>query len=727
MQGDTNSAINDISFVPRILVVESSQRLRTSMSDLLHFSGYSRVETAGDHLQAMEKFVERTPDIVLLDLHMPEAGFSLLEHIAEYSPETLVIIVSSESSFETARAALKLGAFDYLKKPYLASELLESIERAAHSKTKALLHAHSVNNLASSEARFKELLNQSPDIVYMLDESGNLEFINDIGAQLLGFNLDDILGKHYSEWVYADDIDATKYAFIERRTGERASRHVELRLKCNTEYDEDRYRPHLLPVELNSMGVYLSEDEKGERHFQGSLGIARDITARKKAEKAINFQAYHDVLTQLPNRALLTDRVALSVKQAKRNGKNLAVLFLDLDRFKVVNDTMGHAVGDRLLIAVTQRLNRCLRSGDTLARLGGDEFVLLLPEITQHKDASIVAHKVLQELQVPFNLNNREVYVGGSIGIAVYPEDGRDLDVLMQNADAAMYHVKRSGKNDFAFYSAGMDNGFTAKQDMERALESAFTNNEFEVHYQPQLDMRDGRIVAVEALLRWNKPGNGMVLPADFISMAEESGIIVPLGEWVAQKACEDLSRWHSDMGAQIKLSINCSAIQIEQKQFVTSVLDALKDNGLTGEFLEIEISENVIVKDMEHVVQKLRFLSEHGIRVAIDNFGSGYSCLSYLQQCPVKLIKIDRNFMADTLQPGEADIVSGIISLAKGMQLSVVAEGVETKRQLSYLRERQCDRVQGHLFKGALCADGISQLLANGGLKAELFADNSL
>jgi len=567
--------------------------------------------------------------------------------------------------------------------------------------------------LSESERLHRYIVNTSPDIIYILDRDGHFTFINERIESLLGFSKEEIVGKHYSFLVHHDDMEQAKYVFNERRIGTRAAKNIELRLKCKDDGKSRHFNNRTLPIELSAMGMYTVEDES-KNSYTGTYGVARDVTERKIAEETINFQAYHDLLTKLPNRALLRDRLSLAISQAKRDDEKLAVMFLDLDRFKNINDSLGHMIGDELLQQVSMRLKECIRAADTLARFGGDEFTLMLPKLHDgHEDARKLADKITNTLKQPFNVDGHELYVSASIGIALYPQDGSDMDSLIKHADVAMYHVKGQGKNGYQFYSNEMNVPYVEKLSMDTGIHKALDNNEFNLVYQPQVNLRTGEIVGVEALLRWDHPEHGAISPSEFIPFAEESGLIIDIGYWVLKSACKELSRWRSAGLPEIRMSINISSRQLMEVGIVENIVNIMKDYDVPGHCIELEITEHAIMSDMDSVIRKLKELSSHDITIAIDDFGTGYSSLSYLHKLPIQTLKIDRTFLKESrINKGDNTIINTIVAMAKGLNLNVVAEGVESQAQLEYLREIDCSEAQGFLFGKPLPPDVISQLL---------------
>lgn len=439
-----------------------------------------------------------------------------------------------------------------------------------------------------------------------------------------------------------------------------------------------------------------------------------DITERKRAEDRIIHQAYHDALTNLPNRVLFRDRLEQSLAFARRmRHKKVALLFIDLDRFKLVNDSLGHAAGDQLLQQVAQRLRDIGRQTDTLARLGGDEFTILLPDVDHVEEAMVVADKVLEALKPPFAVGGRDIFVSASIGISMYPDDGADVDVLMKHADTAMYRVKKEGRNGFHIYTNALDQRSLRRLELENQLHKALDTKQLVLHYQPQFDLADGSIRGVEALIRWQHPELGMISPTEFIPLAEESGLIVPIGAWVLETACRQARAWREAGFPELVMSVNLSVRQFFREDIARRVMRAIDEHCLGAHILELEITESVAMEDVAYTIRTLESLAAGGLHLAIDDFGTGYSSLSQLKKMPVKILKIDRSFVQDiTSRPDDAEIVNAIITMAHRLGLKVIAEGVETEAQLDHLREQQCDFVQGFLLGRPLPAAELEQLM---------------
>jgi len=715
--------------IPRLLLVDDKPELLKSLSEVVRLHGYQVSEALGGKA-ALEMLNANEFDVVLLDLIMPDVnGHDVLDFAAAHKLTAKFIVVSGDSSFDGVKRALTCGAFDFVKKPYEAAELIATLEKALRHRQLERSHELMEERLKDSEELHRFIVNNSPDLVYMLDRNGCFEFLNDRVESLLGYRKDELKGRHYSELIFEDDLDAARNLFNERRTGDRASRNVELRVRSRKARDVDRsFQAQTVWMDLTAQGRYSDPEERTRETFVGTYGTARDISERKEAEQVINFQAYHDLLTHLPNRALLKDRLSLAITQAQRNKRRLAVMFLDLDRFKIVNDTLGHTMGDRLLKAVANRLQGCLRGGDTLSRFGGDEFTLLLPEVRTRDDVVVIASKILDKLAAPFVIDGHELFVGASIGVAMYPEAGDSVESLIQSADIAMYHVKGRGKNGYQFFSDEMNHKFSTRLSLERELRSALATGQLRVFYQPQVDLADGRIIGVEALVRWQHPRHGLIEPAEFLSVAEETGLITQVDEWVQAHAFGEVAQWRSSGEGDVRLSVNMSSQQLEQEGFLERFLASLESSGLAADRLKIEITENAIMRDMEVIVPKLRALRKKGIRIAIDDFGTGYCSFSYLKHFPVNTLKIDRSFVGDIRADLEdVSIIDAIVAMARGLKLDLIAEGVETRTQLKYLKSQGCREVQGYIFSRPIPAMEFKALLQRNPFVRLVIADSEM
>jgi diguanylate cyclase (GGDEF)-like protein len=442
--------------------------------------------------------------------------------------------------------------------------------------------------------------------------------------------------------------------------------------------------------------------------------IFDDITERKRAEQQVQHLAYSDTLTGLPNRALLMHQLRDALARCERDGTQLAVLFLDLDRFKPINDTMGHAVGDELLKAVAQRLRNAVRRSDTVSRLGGDEFVVVLGGIRGHREATRAAQEILDRIAEPFVCDQHEIFSSMSIGIAIYPADGRDAGTLLKSADMAMYVAKQRGRGNYQFYSHQMNQAAQERLELENSLRRALKQQEFSLWYQPQVNLDDGRVTGVEALIRWHHPELGIVPPGLFIPACEEIGLILPLGEWVMRSACRQAKAWTRAGHPPIRMAVNLSLVQFRQSDLAQRVRTIVEETAVDPACIELELTESMIMEDAEATVRTLRELKAMGLRLAIDDFGTGYSSLSYLSSFPIDRIKIAQRFVTDVAgDPRSAAIVETIIAIARSLGIEVIAEGVETARQLEFLRSRGCVELQGYYFSRPVPGDALTARLA--------------
>jgi diguanylate cyclase (GGDEF)-like protein len=697
-----------------ILVVDDDLRMRQSVRDLLATCGY-RCTLADGGGEALKLLGQQRIDLMLLDLHMPGIdGYTVMQQVAERFPDTGVVVISGETTFESATEVLRHGVQDFLRKPYEPDELMRVVNNVLHKRRLESNIREVHRRLEASEQRYRFIVNNSPDIIFMLDQHGRFAFVNERITTLLGYQIDEVMGRHYSEIVHAEDLEKARFAFDEKAELQPGSKNVELRLLCRSAslpycYFESRS----ITIDLNSMGAYSEAGGQSGGRLLGTYGVARDISERKRAEEIINYQLYHDLLTKLPNRVLFRDRLNLAISHARRNDSQLAVMYLDMDRFKIINDSLGHLAGEQLLQMVATRLHGCLRDSDTLARVGGDEFNLLVTEIAGREDAAMIADKVIEKLQQPLLLEGYEVFVSFSIGIALFPGDGQNMDALIKNADMAMYYTKSHGKNGYEFFSGSMKGAFKQYLSMENGMRKALEARQFELFYQPQVDVCDGGICGMEALLRWRHPQRGLILPDEFILLAEETGLIIDIDRWVLESACAELRRWIDAGSRNVVLAVNISATQLAQPDFEDRVMEALQRYGIPGRQLELEITENILMQDMDQAVHRLKRLSSSGVRIAVDDFGIGYSSLGYLQALPLHTLKIDRSFI-HTIQSVQDvnSIVTAIFAMAKELRLEVVAEGVENDAQVEFLRKLNCPKAQGFLLGRPIEALGARQLL---------------
>ena len=554
--------------------------------------------------------------------------------------------------------------------------------------------------LRESEARFRAMAEHSSDWIWSIDTQGRHLYSNPRGVENLGYSVEAFMRMDATSLVHPDDLSLMRETFEQAVSERRGWKNVVLRW---------RHRAGGYRTFESSASPLL--DEAGQ--LVGFQGVDRDITEREQAEARIDFLAHHDGLTGLPNRVLLRDRFEHAIALAERSRSRVAMLVLDLDNFKRVNDTLGHADGDRLLLEVVSRLSECTRESDTLSRQGGDEFILLLNDIPDQETVDRIASKILVTLAEPVEINGHELNAACSIGIALYPDDGSSFDTLLQKADSAMYNAKRAGRNLYQFFDDQMNQQAQEHLLLQNRLNRALFRAEFYLHYQPQLEIRSGRVVGMEALLRWKNPELGEVVPARFIPVAEDCGLIVPIGAWVLEEACRQAQSLRQADGIDLPMSVNLSALQFRRGGLVETVAGALRRSGLPPHLLELELTESILLQDVENTLQTVRQLKALGVRLSIDDFGTGYSSLSYLKRFAVDRLKIDRSFVRDLeFDPDNAAIVRAVIQLARSLRLGLVAEGVETEAQLAFLREEGCQDVQGYLFSRPLSVADLRMFL---------------
>ena len=697
----------------QVLLVDDEPRMLSSLGELLKDRGFV-LTSAANGGEAIRYLGQQPFDLVILDLRLPDiSGHDIMDFMNSQQADANIIVTSGDRGIDAAIGALKRGAYDYLRKPYSPEELRKTVDNALKQRRLQAENRHIAWQLESSERKYRYLVDSSPDIIYTLDHEGRFTFVNDRVQQLLGFSREELIGEHYSVLIQEDDVLRANYVFNEGRGDYRLSRNVELRLKSRHAKGEVRTFTHeLMTISFNASDT-SPEPDLTQRELFGTYGVARDITDRKRADELITYQAYHDILTDLPNRVLFKDRLGLAVLQAKRNDASLALMFIDLDRFKLVNDTLGHAIGDKLLQQAAVRLKACLRSGDTLARLGGDEFTAVLPELSDRQDAVLIAEKFLECLRQPFQLAGQSVHISASIGIAIYPGDGESTDELIRNSDIAMYQMKAEGKNGYSFFDRSMLDASCQKIELEHSLRLALERGELEMYYQPQVDVRTQKIVGAEALMRWNHPERGFLGAGDFLPFAEENGLIIPITDWMLEAICLDLLDWNAAGGEPVRLSLNLSPQYLDRGDFFDKLKNALTLHHINASQIEVEVTENICIHNPQTAIEQLNKLCQLGVSVAIDDFGTGYSSLSYLHRFPIHTIKIDRSFVMKIQNDNsQCPVVLAIISIAKGLSLNLVAEGVETPVQERYLERSGCNTMQGYLYHKPLSQKKMLALL---------------
>lgn len=687
-----------------VLVADDDPTARLLMKAALEKHGY-RVVLAEDGAQALRLFQAEPCDLVMLDVDMPQVdGFQVCASLRlDAHAEQPIVMVTGMDDLESIDRAFATGATDFIAKP-LNWALIAHRVRYLLRAYQVLLDLHQAN------ARNAAMLDALPDTLIRLDAGGTVRearAANDRNGGAPAFTpgrpLDEALPKAVAARLMAAAAAAhaagvSAIEEFEIPVGTRGTRQFEARL------------------------AWIDRDHV--------LCLLRDITERKRSERAVYRLAYFDVLTGLPNRLSFAERLEREVQRARNESGALAVLFLDLDGFKDINDTYGHATGDLMLQRVADRLQQGLRPSDliardegqgadmpghdvALARLGGDEFTVLLPHLQRSTDALGVTERIQALMNTPFDLNGRDVVLTASIGIAVFPDDGRDAPTLLKHADTAMYHAKSLGRNHSQFYCPSLTLRARQRLDLESSLRHALEREEFFLVYQPQLDLRSGRIRSVEALIRWQHPEQGLVAPNDFIPAAEENGLVIPMGDWVLRTACATAARWRAQ-GMALRVGVNLSARQLRVASLVDDVRTILTDTGLPADLLELEVTESALVDDTEALTTTLDALRAIGVRLSLDDFGTGYSSLSYLRRMPLDTLKVDQSFVRGL--PDDADslnIVQTIVALARNMGFTVTAEGIETREQAMLFKHLACDTAQGYYISRPVPASEIPALVA--------------
>ncbi|HUF72729.1 MAG TPA: EAL domain-containing protein [Gammaproteobacteria bacterium] len=636
---------------------------------------------------------------VLVDLFLPDSrGIETFDRIFRLVPQIPILILSAEADEEIAKLAVQRGAQDYLLKERLDSYWLPKtvegmLERAANAAA-----------LFEEKERAKIMLNSIGDAVLSVDVFGNVTYLNVVGEILTGWPREEAAGQPMESVFRIVDAHTREVIEHPMTRAIRENQTVGLSPDCiliRRDGKETDIEDSVAPI----------HDRYGQ--VTGAVMVFRDVTATRAVSLRMSYLAQHDSLTDLPNRNLLNDRLTQAMALADRHQQKVGMLFLDLDRFKHINDSLGHVIGDRLLRSVAQRLRACVRHSDTVSRQGGDEFVVLLSEVTRAKDPAVAAEKILAALRAPYRIDEHEVHITASIGIVTYPRDGSDAETLLKNADFAMYQAKDGGRDRYTFFRRDTNMRAAERQSLENDLRRALGRGELELFYQPQIDLVSGAIVAVEALIRWRHPERGLVSPAQFISIAEETGLIAPIGAWVLREACRQNRAWQDEALPAMRIAANVSSVELHSKGFVDGVRAILNETGLAPSCLELELTETFLTQNATSTVRVLEALNEMAVQLALDDFGTGYSSLSYLKRFPIDTLKIDRSFVRDiAVDEDDASIVSAVISMGKSLHMRVVAEGVETLEQLIFLRQQGCPEGQGYYFNCPMTADEFAQLL---------------
>ncbi len=687
--------------VTRLLLVEDDEADAALTLASLKNSGlnisHQRVWTRAGFAKSL---AAQSWDVVLCDHNLPQFdGLSALEMVKAHDPDIPFIIVSGAIGEETAVAAMRRGAHDFVMKQSLGrlgAVIVRELSEADIRRS-ARMAAHS---LQANEALLNSIINTAADGIAVVSLDGRIEFANPAFGRMTGYPPQELNGMRFRDLLQTDPADTSLGEVLFNTPDTTAAEPVDLQTQARTR--EGR----AFPVEIRASRMTVNDASK-------FTVVIRDISERARSEERMWRLTHFDELSGLPNRLLFRQLLEQALRDANREKKSIAVLFVDLDRFKLINDTAGHDSGDEVLRQVTSRLRQCLRESDLISRFGGDEFAALMRDIDDPEAARAAASRILSAVAQPYHLGGEDYHLSASIGISTYPSDSADATALLRNAEQAMYRAKDQGKNNFQFHSPQMNARSAEHVALERSLRQAVERDEFLVHYQPQVEIATGRVIGAEALLRWNRPGAGMVAPDKFIPLAEETGLIVPIGRIVLQQACAEARRWQDAGARDFRIAVNLSPRQFTQSELVVDVQRILKDSGLAPDSLELEITESMVMDNPERAAAILRELRGVGVQLAIDDFGTGYSSLSYLKRFPVNTIKIDRSFIQDV--PADADdvaITHAIIAMGRSLRLSVVAEGVETAAQADFLRLHGCDMMQGYLISRPVPAADLGRFL---------------
>jgi len=688
--------------IKKVLLVEDDPGDARLLREMFNEQGSHNTELT--HVECMSEaekhLAEHAVDIILLDLGLSDAqGLGAVRRAHAAAPRVPLVVLTGLDDEALAAQALQEGAQDYLIKGQIET----------YGSTRGLLRAlrYAIERKILEEALFaeKELaqvtLNCIGDAVACTDISGNLTFLNVIAEKLTGWSRQDAAGRPMAEVLRLENAPKP----MEMAVGQDRTAH----LPPNSILI--RHDGFEFPIEGSVAPIH---DREGQA--SGAVIVFRDVSAARAMVLQMAHSAEHDFLTGLPNRKLLNDRIGQAIAMARRHMRQVAVLFLDLDGFKHINDSLGHPIGDKLLQSIAGRLVDCVRGSDTVSRQGGDEFVVLLSEMQQSEAAAAAAKRMLQAVAEAHSIDQHDLHVTTSIGVSVYPDDGLDAETLIKNADTAMYQAKENGRQSYQFFKPAMNVRAVERQSIEESLRRALERQEFALHYQPKINLRTGAITGAEALIRWTHPTRGLVSPAQFIPVAEDCGLILPIGAWVLREACKQARAWVDAGLPATTMAVNVSAMEFRGENFLEGLFATLGETGLDPSSLELELTESVLMKRAESTASILRTLRERGVQVAIDDFGTGYSSLSYLRKFPVDALKIDQSFIRQISTAGDdTTIVTAVIGMARSLKLRVVAEGVETEEELAFLRAHQCDEAQGHYFSRPLLPPQFARLLKTG------------
>lgn len=661
------------------------------------------VEWAPTGARAMERIRQGGIDACLLDYRLGgEDGIEVLRGIVALSRHPAVVVSTGQGNDRIDREAVELGASDYMIKQEMSARTLDRSIRYAVGQRRMLL---ALSEREESLRLMRRAIESAVNGVLICDaraEDFPIVYVNAAFERITGYPAVEALGRN-PRFLNASDEGDSGFSEIRAALSEHREAHAVLR---NFRKSGE--------VFWNDMFIAPVRDDGGVvTHF---IGIISDVSANKRYEEELAYQANHDGLTGLPNRNLLGDRLAQALAFARRSEREVAVMFVDLDHFKVVNDGIGHHVGDALLQIVARRMADKLRDGDTVARLGGDEFVVVCPDLDGEDEALAVIQRIYAALDEPVLLEGENLRVNASMGVAFFPRDGDDVATLLRNADLAMYRAKDSGRGQYQYFKPELNDRVSERIRIESMLRQGLERGEFELHYQPQVSAASGEVSGLEALLRWRNPERGEMLPGQFIHIAEETRLIIPLGAWVIEEACRQLLEWQREHGISVPVSVNVSVAQLRREDFVASVREILQRTGLKPSLLELEITESIVMDSPETLIGRLQGLKDLGVRIGIDDFGTGYSNLAYLKRMPVDRLKIDYTFVRDiVVDPDDAAICRAVIAVAHNLRLGVVAEGVESEAQAVYLGRHFCDDLQGYHISRPVPAAQVPELLGRG------------
>jgi diguanylate cyclase (GGDEF)-like protein/PAS domain S-box-containing protein len=687
-----------------ILLLQGSARKAAIVQELLAQSGEGSfvVERIGSCGAALARLGDSTKDditAVIVDLLSPgEQELEIFDQIILAAPHIPILVLAESEQEDVAKQAIQRGAQDYILDNRLDSY---SLSKALHNM---------LERTANSEALFTEkeraqvTLNSIGDGVISTDVAGNVTYLNQVAEAMTGWTVAEALGRAFGDVFHIIDSTNPEHTVNPMNVAMQENKTVWLSATCVL----IRRDGIEFPIEDSAAPIH---DRRG--HVTGAVMVFHDVTEARAMSRRMAHLAHHDYLTDLPNRLSFDDRLAQAMAAASRHKEQLAVLFVDVDRFKHINDSLGHAIGDELLLSIAGRLVASVRGSDTVSRQGGDEFVILLSTIAHAQDAALIANKILTSLGMLHRINENDLQITVSVGIGIYPADGTDAETLVRNADIAMLNAKDNGRNNYQFFKPDMNEHALERQSLESGLRYALEQREFVLYYQPKMDLETEAITGAEALIRWRQPGRGIVLPEKFIPIAEQCGYIVPIGRWVLREACRQIQSWLDAGVAPMPVAINISAVELRSKNFVRGVRAVLQDTGLDPRHLEFELTETALMQDPKSTVEVLKSLKEIGVRLTLDDFGTGYSSLSYLKRFPIDALKIDKSFVRGLCtNASDANIVSAVINMGKSFRLKVIAEGVETRQQLRMLQAQQCAEGQGNYFQAPIAGDEFAKLL---------------